>query len=97
MAKREHIGFIDKLYWRPVGEAFVFHCFSKTKGNHQGDRTLEFTSLCGHRHRTSSGGQACARPPTELRCGRCDVAEINRREADESMPESPDWRERHGW
>jgi hypothetical protein len=90
---------MDKLYWRPVGSGLseLFHCFSKTKQGRHG-RDLEFTSLCDAHRMPRSGGQMCARPPTVLRCGRCDVAEIIRREVDESMPESPDWREHHrGW
>lgn len=84
MAERKlGLGITDKLYWRPV--AGRFHCFKKTSDG--------YISLCGEHHRSHSGGQVMARPPAILRCARCDIEEMGRREVDESMPcTNEDWK-----
>lgn len=79
-------GLWDKLYWRPSPSGWVWHCYSKGAEG-------RYVSLCGAMTRTRSGGQQARRPPVLLRCGRCDVAEIERRGWDESGPESADWRD----
>jgi len=87
-------GFLDKLYWRPSGQ--TWHCFKKLAraDRGRGEQYVErYVSLCGDETRGRSDGQSCARPPAVLRCTRCDLAEIVRRGADESLDQSPNWRE----
>lgn len=77
----------DRLYWRPSAPSTAarWHCFKKTR---EGD----FVSLCGEVSRPLSGGAYLSRPPAQLRCARCDIAEMDRRGTEESLPESEDWR-----
>lgn len=79
-----HPGFADKLYWRQVEG--IWHCFKK---RHDGT----FQSLCDRYTRKRSGGQQCSRPPVLRRCALCDSKEIQRRDREESLPESPNWRD----
>lgn len=81
-------GLRDKLYWRPVAGG-LWHCFKKLQGG-------GYISLCERHESPRSGGQCIGRPPVHMRCGQCDVAEINRRGKDESLPEAPNWKE-HRW
>ncbi len=87
---RQLAGLVDKLYWRRT-DGGLFHCFTSAF-NHK----PRFTSLCEVHTRERSGGGRMARPPAMMRCAQCDVAEIARRGVEESMPESPDWRDYHG-
>lgn len=80
----ELAGLRDKLYWRTTVSG-TWHCFKRSEAG--------YVSLCHRVERSRSGGQSCARPPVLLRCPLCDSNEIVRREAEESMPESPNWRE----
>lgn len=70
-------GFKDKLYWRRCG--LIFHCF-------KGEQRNGYRSLCGRWRLARSGGQAIDRPEVRDRCTRCDVAEIERRGKEESLP-----------
>lgn len=81
------IGFQDKLYWRPVRSEW--HCFKKTLF---ADGVTEFLSLCEQFTRKRSNGQSCSRPPALLRCPRCDIGEMKRRNKEESLPELENWR-----
>jgi hypothetical protein len=83
--KLELAGLRDKLFWRQVSPG-SYHCFKK-------HRDGGYVSLCGEWRMKRSQGQKCARPPCIRRCARCDVAEIERRGVDESMPESKGWGE----
>lgn len=84
-------GLTDKRYWRPDALG-VWHCFKRLAHDQQ-TATQRFISLC---HRAflprSGGGQGC-RPPVGLRCGRCDGLEMDRVQAEESLPENPNWRQ----
>jgi len=81
-------GLKDKLYWRPVVVSGLWCCFKKSA-----DAKFGFVSLCGGYGRARSGGQQCARPPAILRCARCDVAEMKRRDKEESLLELSNWKE----
>lgn len=68
-------GLTDKLYWRPyVGG---WHCYKRT------NRRREWISLCLRHTIRVVGGQSIDRPPSWLRCARCDAAEVKRRGWDE--------------
>lgn len=73
-------GFRDKLYWRLAGG--LWHCFKK--GTSAGPRA--FYSLCGGESLLRVGTQQVRRPRPELRCGRCDGLEMQRRGWEESGP-----------
>lgn len=77
------IGFRDKLYWRCLEKTGWgrWHCFKKVEGG-------GFQSLCGFHHLPNSLGQKIERPIPELRCARCDIAEMKRRGWQESGPET---------
>lgn len=72
-------GFRDKTYWRFTSPSLA-HCFKKT-----GSRNL-YVALCGVAMIQGSGGQANARPRSELRCPRCDGMEATRRGWEECGP-----------
>lgn len=88
--KRQGSGFTDKLFWRPFPGG-VWHCLKHCSG------VGGYISLCHQYESKRSGGQKCARPPAGMRCGRCDGREMQRRGHDESMTESPDWRDYENW
>jgi len=77
-------GFSDKLYWRFIagGGFHVWHCFKKLEGPGQ----PLWQSLCGLHEIDRTNGQAIMRPRTEMRCGRCDGLEMERRGWEESGP-----------
>lgn len=78
-------GLKDKLYWRR--HPTVWHCFKRPRGERV------WTSLCGRAELTRTiGGSQIRRPPADLRCGRCDGLEMERRGWDVSGPVSDDWR-----
>jgi len=76
---RQLSGFRDKLYWRQVRSADVWHCFKKACGG-------GYVSLCDRAEIPKSGGQECRRPRPVLRCGICDGKEMDRRGWDSSGP-----------
>jgi len=84
-------GLRDKLYWRPSASG-TWHCFKRLDERDRRD-DKRYISLCHDHYQARAGGQSCARPPVLRRCGRCDGHEITRRGADESLPESPNWRD----
>ena len=88
MPDRSLAGLKDKLYWRP-GADRQWHCFKKLRKADGGG----YISLCRRFERPRSGGQSICRPPSLLRCGRCDVAEIKRRGWDEGGPDSENWKD----
>ena len=78
-------GLIDKLYWREI--AGKWHCFEKRVGL-SGSYRIRYVSLCDVERLRRIGGQKCDRPAAILRCAFCDLAEMERRGKEESMPAS---------
>lgn len=87
MHDRRLLGLKDKLFWRPVNRD-DWHCFKKLCRVDGGG----YISLCGRHERPRSGGQSICRPPSVLRCARCDVLEMKRRGWDEGGPDSENWK-----
>lgn len=80
-------GLADKLYWRPIsgGVSYMWHCFRKVRNG-------GYVSLCGFFKKDRSDGQDVRRPRAEIRCARCDVAEMARRGWAESGPQTTETR-----
>lgn len=85
-ARFQLLGLRDKRYWRP-DRLGLWHCLKRC------DSPRCFVSLCLRVTASRCGGQGSHRPPAALRCPRCDIEEMKRVGADESLPERPDWRD----
>lgn len=79
-------GLVDKLYWRWVENEGQAHCFKKIAAG-------GYESLCGRWWIPQSNGQRCSHPCPELRCGRCDGLEMQRRFKNQSLDASPEGEE----
>lgn len=78
------MGLTDKLYWRRTLRGW--HCFKRASGT--GGRRHRWTALCDDAIAIgASDGQDSRRPPSWLRCPRCDGIEASRRGWDECGPD----------
>lgn len=80
--------FALKLKWR--WRRGLAHCFPQMIFAEK-----IYESLCGQHTIPAGkvGGSDCCRPPSMLRCARCDIEEMKLLRIDESATESKNWRD----